>query len=83
MATTRMQDRANTAFKKKEERAREGARAMDEYNADSVSEMKKRDRRKALRLANEAEDAAHLAANPPAPKKPRKAKAKAKKKKAE
>ena len=77
MATTKMQDRANTAFRK-EERAREGAKAMDEYRAERVAVDKKIERLKALRLAKEAEDAAIAAAAPPAPKK-----TKAKKKAAE
>ncbi len=69
-----MQDRANTAFRKKEERAREGAKAMDEYKAERAAVDKKIERLKALRLAKEADDAAIAAAAPPA--KPKKAKAK-------
>lgn len=80
MATsTKMQDRANTAFRKKEERAREGAKAMDEYKAERAAVDKKIERLKALRLAKEAEDAVIAASAPPAKAKKPKAKKSAKK----
>jgi hypothetical protein len=47
--------RAEASFKK-EERAKEGAKAMMEYQAKSRSELEKIQRLRALRLAKEAAD---------------------------
>jgi len=58
--TTRSDDvraRAEANFKK-EERAKEGAKAMMEYQADSRRVREKTERLKALRLAKEAADKA-------------------------
>jgi hypothetical protein len=49
--------RAEANFKK-EERAKEGAKAMMEYQADSRRVREKTERLKALRLAKEAADKA-------------------------
>jgi hypothetical protein len=48
-------ERAEASFKK-EERAREGAKAMREYEAESRAVLEKTARLKALRLAKEAAD---------------------------
>jgi hypothetical protein len=48
-------DRAEASFKK-EERAREGAKAMRDYEAESRAVHEKTARLKALRLAREAAD---------------------------
>jgi hypothetical protein len=73
-------DKMNTAFKA-EDRATAGERRdrmifaeLEKTRRDTDA---KTERLKALRLAKEAEDAALLAANPPAPKKTRAKKAKA------
>jgi hypothetical protein len=50
-------ERAEASFKK-EERAREGAKAMREYEAESRAVYEKTARLKALRLAKEAADRA-------------------------
>jgi hypothetical protein len=50
-------DRAEASFKK-EERAREGAKAMRDYEAESRAVHEKTARLKALRLAKEAADKA-------------------------
>jgi hypothetical protein len=55
-------DRAEASFKK-EERAREGAKAMRDYEAESRAVREKTARLKALRLAKEATE------KPPEPKK--------------
>jgi len=47
------QDRAEASFKRKEQRARDGAKAMAEYEAAGVALRKKTARLKALRLAKE------------------------------
>ena len=47
-------DRAEASFTSKEERARDGARAMAEYEAAAVALRKKTARLKALQLAKEA-----------------------------
>jgi len=47
-------DRAEARFTSKEQRARDGARAMAEYEAAAVALRKKTARLKALRLAKEA-----------------------------
>jgi hypothetical protein len=51
------QDRAEASFKRKEERARDGAMAMAEYEAAGVALRKKTAQLKALRLAKEAAEA--------------------------
>jgi len=56
--------RAETNFKK-EERAKDGARAMMEYQANSRAVREKMARLKALRLAKEADDKAREAAAQP------------------
>jgi hypothetical protein len=61
-------DRAEASFKK-EERAREGAKAMRDYEAESRAVHEKTARLKALRLAKEA---AEVAAEPK-PAEPKKA----------
>jgi hypothetical protein len=66
--------RAETNFKK-EERVREGAKAMSEYQANGRVVREQMARLKALRLAKEAADKAAGEALPPAGK-PAKAKAK-------
>ncbi len=69
---TETKTRAEASFKK-EERAKEGAKAMLEYQASGRAIREQMARLKALRLAKEAADAAA----PPAPqpeKKPRRAK---------
>jgi len=48
-------ERAEASFRK-EERAKEGAKAMMEYQANSRMVREKTERLKALRLANEAAD---------------------------
>jgi hypothetical protein len=52
---TEAMERAEASFKK-EERAREGAKAMREYEAESRAVLEKTARLKALRLAKEAAD---------------------------
>ena len=52
------QDRAEATFKKKEQRAIEGAKAMKEYEAEGIAVQKKTARLKALRLAKEAAELA-------------------------
>lgn len=56
--------RAETNFKK-EERAKDGAKAMMEYQANSRAVREKMARLKALRLAKEADDKAREAAAQP------------------
>jgi hypothetical protein len=63
-----IKDKAAAAFKKQEQ-AREGAKAMAEYQADMIAEQKKIEKLRALRLAHEAAetanaDAARLIAKP-------------------
>ena len=55
--------RAEASFKK-EERAKEGAKAMMEYQANSRAVREKTERLKALRLAKEAADKAAKQAVP-------------------
>ena len=50
--------RAEDRFRRKEERAREGASVWEEYQAEKRAEMKKTERLRALRLAKEASEAA-------------------------
>jgi hypothetical protein len=57
--------RAEASFKK-DERAREGAKAMMEYQANSRLMGEKTARLRALRLAKEAQDAADKERAPPA-----------------
>ena len=60
MTTTRsdeMRARAEASFRK-EERAKEGAKAMMEYRANSRMVREKTERLRALRLAKEAADKA-------------------------
>jgi hypothetical protein len=52
-SSTNPMDKAAAAFKK-EERQREGAKAMAEYRAAQAAEEKKTERLRALRLAQEA-----------------------------
>jgi hypothetical protein len=52
------QERAEASFKKKELQAREGAKAMAEYEAESIAVRKKTERLKALRLAKEESERA-------------------------
>jgi hypothetical protein len=62
--STEAMERAEASFKK-EERAREGAKAMREYEAESRAVLEKTARLKALRLAKEAKEAADREAEPP------------------
>jgi hypothetical protein len=50
----RIHDRAEAAFKKKEERLREGQQAMAEYEAARLATNEKTARLRALRLARDA-----------------------------
>jgi hypothetical protein len=67
---TETKARAEASFKK-EERAKEGAKAMMEYQATGRVVREQMARLKALRLAKEAADAAAPAPPPPAKKAPR------------
>jgi hypothetical protein len=58
--------RAEASFKK-EERAREGAKAMQEYEAEGRAVLKNTARLRALRLAKEAADKVEGAARPVKP----------------
>jgi hypothetical protein len=58
-------NKAEAAFKK-EQRVREGAKAMAEYKASQLAEQKKTERLRALRLARDAKEA-EAAAERPAP----------------
>ena len=69
---TETKARAEANFKK-EERAKEGAKAMLEYQANGRAIREQMARLKALRLAKEAADAA-VAEPPPPEKKPRRGK---------
>jgi hypothetical protein len=55
-------NRAEASFKKKEQQAREGAKAMADYEAAGRALEKKTARLRALRLAKEAADAQAAAA---------------------
>jgi hypothetical protein len=57
MTTEAVRERAKSAFKK-EEQAREGAKARLDYEADSRATQEKTARLRALRLAKQAADAA-------------------------
>jgi hypothetical protein len=52
-----LQDRAEEQFRKKQEQAREGAKAMAEYEAERLAVIRKTARLRELRLAKEAADA--------------------------
>jgi hypothetical protein len=70
--STKDMERAQAAFQKKENQAREGASAMTEYKAAGNAQRAKTERLRALRLAKEAEDKKALTETPPpktAPKK--------------
>jgi hypothetical protein len=58
-----LEKRAEASFKK-EERAREGAKAMLEYEAQERAVRKNTERLRALRLAKEAADKVEEAAKP-------------------
>ena len=60
--------RAEANFKK-EERAREGAKAMMEYQANSRAVLEKMAKLKALRLAKETAEKVREPASKPAPRK--------------
>jgi hypothetical protein len=65
--STEVRARAEANFKK-EERAKEGAKAMQEYQTNGRIVREKMSRLKALRLAKEAADKEAVAAAPPAVK---------------
>jgi hypothetical protein len=60
------QDRAEASFKK-EQRARDGAKAMAEYTAAGIAAREKTARLKALRLAKQAAETASEAGKKPSP----------------
>jgi hypothetical protein len=62
-----IRDRANASFKRKELQAREGAKAMADYEADARAVEKKTARLKALRLAREEQDRQASTAKKPGP----------------
>lgn len=66
--STQAKARAESNFKK-EERAKEGAQAMQEYQANGRVVREQMARLRALRLEKEAADAATAAASPPPPEK--------------
>ena len=68
--STQARARAESSFRK-EERAKEGAKAMMEYQADGRAVREQMARLRALRLAKEAADAAAPAPPAPAKKAPR------------
>ena len=60
--------KAEATFKRKEQQARDGAKAMAEYEAAQIATQKKTARLRALREAKEAKEAAEAtAASVPAP----------------
>jgi len=63
------QERAEAAFTKKEHQAREGAKAVAEYEAEGRAVRAKTERLRALRLAKEAADRKAEAEKEPARKK--------------
>jgi hypothetical protein len=65
-ANKEAQDRAEASFKK-EQRARDGAKAMAEYTAAGIAAREKTARLKALRLAKQAAEAAPEAGKKPSP----------------
>ena len=58
-------DRAEAGFKKQEQRAREGAKAMADYEAEGRATREKTARLKSLRLAQQAAGTTALAENAP------------------
>lgn len=62
------QDRAEASFTKKEQQAREGAKAFAEYEAQSKAAHDKTARLRLLRLAKEAADSKAEAEAKPEPK---------------
>jgi hypothetical protein len=66
--STKDMERAQAAFRKKENQAREGATAMAEYKAANEAERAKTARLRAARLAKEEQDRKAAAAAPPAAK---------------
>jgi hypothetical protein len=66
-----MKDRAEASFKRKELQAREGVKAMAEYEAAQSATREKTKRLRELRLAKEAADS-KVGAPPPAKRKPAK-----------
>ena len=66
--------KAEASFKRKEQQARDGAIAMNEYLAAQVAERAKMEKLRALRLAKQAETAQEPDVTPkPKPKAKRKA----------
>lgn len=65
-ANKEAQDRAEASFKK-EQRARDGAKAMAEYTAAGIAAREKTARLKALRLAKQAAETAPEAGKKPSP----------------
>lgn len=63
------QERADASAKKSEQRARDGAKAIAEYQAAALAVREKTARLKALRLAKEAAETEHEVKNEPAPAK--------------
>jgi len=59
-------DRAEASFKKQEQRAREGAKAMADYEAEGRATREKTARLKSLRLAQQAAGATAPPENAPA-----------------
>lgn len=59
-------DRAEASFKKQEQRAREGAKAMADYEAQGRATREKTARLKSLRMAQQAAGATLPAQNAPA-----------------
>ena len=59
-------DRAEAGFKKQEQRAREGAKAMADYEAQGRATREKTARLKSLRMAQQAAAATVLAETAPA-----------------
>ena len=66
----RARDRAEAAFKKKEQQLREGQQAMAEYHAACAATREKTARLRALRLARLARDAGLKTPVPAAQKQP-------------
>jgi hypothetical protein len=58
-------DRAEASFKKQEQRVREGAKAMADYEAEGRAMREKTARLKSLRMARQAAGAAVVAENAP------------------
>jgi hypothetical protein len=62
--TLEARNRAEANFKKKEQQAKEGAKAMAEYEANIIATRQKIARLRALRLAKEAEERVSAGASP-------------------